>query len=177
MFNSSKASLRHLFPWVLALSSSPMLWPAEAYNTVARRVTGKIQVDGVLAEAAWQESPTIADFTQVEPRSGNPPTEVTEVWVAYTRDALYIAARCHDRNPRQIVATEMRRDAALGENDRIEIVLDTYHDHRNAYYFATNAAGALVDGRVTENQEPGLEWDGMWMVRSRIDGEGWSAEF
>jgi hypothetical protein len=143
----------------------------------ARRTDSRIQVDGVLTESVWQGSPAIDKFVQVEPRSGAEPTERTEVWVAYSRDALYIAVRSQDGGAGRIVATEMRRDAELGENDKIEIVLDTRHDHRNAYYFATNPAGALVDGRVTKNQEPSLEWDGIWIVRTHIGGSGWTAEF
>ncbi len=153
------------------------LWAAEVPETVARRVSGRIQIDGILSESVWQGTPAIGNFVQVEPHPGDSPTEGTEVWLSYDKDVLYLAVRCRDRSTRQIVATEMRRDAELGENDRIEIVLDTYHDHRNAYYFATNPAGALVDGRVTENQEPALEWDGIWIVRTRIDEQGWTAEF
>jgi hypothetical protein len=146
-------------------------------EAVARRLEGKVQIDGLLQEAAWQREPDIADFTQVTPRPGEAPAEATLVWLLYSRDALYIAVRCEDSRPSQIFATEMRRDADVGENDNIEIILDTYHDHRNAYYFATNAAGALVDGRVTENQEQATEWDGIWNVRTRIDGKGWAVEF
>ena len=155
------------------------LWPlfAEDREIVIRPVPGKIQLDGLLDESAWQATPSIANLTQVEPRPGEPPTEATKVWLAYNKDSLYIAVRCEDRNPGQIVASEMARDAFLEENDSIEMILDTYHDHRNAYYFSTNPAGALVDGRVTENQGAALEWDGIWNVRTRIDDRGWTAEF
>jgi len=146
-------------------------------RAAARRLEGKIQIDGSLSEPAWQAAPDIAGFVQVEPRSGEAPTEVTQVWLVYSKDALYIAVRCQDANPGAIVATDMRRDAEVEENDNVAIILDTYHDHRNAYYFATNAAGALVDGRITENREPATEWDGIWIVRTRIDETGWSAEF
>lgn len=145
-------------------------------EAAVRRLSGKIQVDGVLNEPVWRESPAIDGFVQVEPRPGDAPAENTRVWLAYSKDALYVAVRCQDRSPR-IVATEMRRDAELSDNDNIEIVLDTFHDHRNAYYFATNPVGALVDGRVTENQPPALEWDGIWNVRTRVDEQGWTAEF
>ncbi len=150
---------------------------ADIPDLVARRVEDKIQVDGVLSEAVWQAEPSIQNLVQVEPRSGDQPTEATRLWVAYSKEALYIAVRCEDREAAEIVATEMRRDAEFGENDHIAFVLDTYHDHRNAYFFATNAAGALVDGRVTENQEPSLEWDGIWIVRTLTDDRGWTAEF
>jgi len=154
----------------------------ETKEAVVRDLSGDIKIDGILDEPAWQESPSIDNLVQVEPYPGEPPSENTRIWLAYTTDALYIAVRCEDSMPEQIVATDMSRDAMLkdfdhGFADLIEIVLDTYHDHRNAYYFATNAAGALVDGRITENQEASMDWDGIWNVRIHRDGNGWSAEF
>jgi hypothetical protein len=166
--------------FIIFACSGVLLAPAfgeEGSNAVVRRVTGKIEIDGILDDPAWQESPSIGNLTQVEPKPGEPPTEATRVWLAHNKDFLYIAVRCEDRDPKQIVATEMRRDAMLMDNDNIEITLDTYHDHRNAYLFSTNAAGALVDGRITENQMGSTEWDGIWIVRTHIDEKGWSAEF
>ena len=164
---------------IIALNSSllPLFAAAGDTEIVVRPLSGEIQIDGILNDPAWQESPSPIRFTQVEPRPGEPPTEDTKVWLTYSKDALYIAVRCEDRQPRQIVTTEMRRDAWLIDNDNIEFILDTYHDHRNAYFFSTNPAGALVDGRVTENQEAAFEWDGMWNVRTHIDDQGWTAEF
>ncbi|MFB3778309.1 MAG: carbohydrate binding family 9 domain-containing protein [Bryobacteraceae bacterium] len=153
------------------------LGAADVREAAVHRLTGEIQIDGNLNESVWRDNPDIGTFVQNVPHSGEPPSEPTQVWLAYSKDALYIAVRCHDRSPGRIVATEMRRDAELQDNDSIEIVLDTYHDHRNAYYFATNPAGALVDGRITENKNPKMEWDGIWNVRTRIDGQGWTAEF
>lgn len=150
---------------------------AEVPSVAARRLEGQLQIDGLLTEPAWRAEPDIATFVQVEPHSGEAPTEATRVWLVYSKDALYIAVRCEDVRPGAIVATEMRRDASIEENDNLEIILDTYHDHRNAYYFATNAAGALVDGRITENREAATEWDGIWLVRTKIDERGWTAEF
>lgn len=168
--------IRAFFSFV-ALNVSFLL-PLFAEDEVkVRPLSGKIQLDGILNEPAWQESPGIQNLTQVEPHPGEPPTEATKVWLAYTKDSLYIAVRCEDRNPKQIVFTEMKRDAFLMDNDNIEIILDTYHDHRNAYFFSTNPAGALVDGRVTENQEAATEWDGIWNVRTHMDDQGWTAEF
>jgi hypothetical protein len=160
----------------IAVFLSPV-FAADDRDVVVRRMSAKIRIDGILNEPAWQESPSSITLTQVDPHAGEPPTEATKVWLAYTKDALYIAVRCEDHKPKQIVATEMRRDAFLSNNDNLEIVLDTFHDHRNAYYFSTNAAGAMVDGRITENQSAALEWDGIWNVRTHVDGAGWTAEF
>jgi hypothetical protein len=126
-----------------------------------RHIPGKIQVDGILDDPAWQEQPGAVDLIQVELYPGERPSEATKVWLAYSSDSLYIAVRCEDHDPGQIAATGMHRDASLVDNDNIEIILDTYNDNRNAYYFSTNAAGTLVDGRITENQQAELEWDGI----------------
>ena len=56
-------------------------------------------------------------------------------------------------------------------------MLDTFHDRRNAYYFMVNATGAMTDGRVIENRSAETNWDGIWRARTRIDGQGWTAEF
>ncbi|MBN1566737.1 MAG: carbohydrate binding family 9 domain-containing protein [Acidobacteria bacterium] len=165
---------------LLVLSIQIVLAPllaAEDRTAIVVPVSGKIRVDGILNDPMWQGDPSSIALTQVDPHPGEPPTEATKVWLAYASEALYIAVRCEDRKAKQIVATEMRRDAFLSSNDNIEIVLDTFHDHRNAYYFATNAAGAMVEGRITENQFASLEWDGIWNVRTHIDETGWTAEF
>jgi hypothetical protein len=166
-----------LIHFALGTSFLLPLMAADEWKAVAKRVSDKIRVDGILSEPEWQATEDAIKLTQVEPHPGEPPTEATRAWIAYSKDALYIAVRCDDRNPKQIVATDMRRDADLWGSDSVEIVLDTYHDHRNAYFFSTNAVGALVDGRVSENQMAAFEWDGIWNVRTHIDEGGWTAEF
>jgi len=84
---------------------------------------------------------------------------------------------CYDSDPRRVIGTQMSRDADLSADDRIEIVIDTFRDRRNAFYFATNPLGALVDALVIENGPINKEWDGIWLVRTRRTEQGWSAEF
>ena len=108
-------------------------------------------------KSVWREIEPIGDFLQRDPDPGQPPTERTSVRIAYTSAALYIAVRCYDRQPEGIRATQMARDASLDSDDRIEIVLDTYDDRRNAYYFATNAVGALVDRSGGGERRAGAE--------------------
>ena len=166
-----------LVPAIFILVLSGPLSAEESLNAVAVELTEEIKVDGILDESSWREIPAINSLTQVEPHPFESPTEQTKIWFAYDKDALYIAVLCEDRNPELIVATEMSRDAWLDNNDNIELILDTYHDRRNAYYFSTNAVGALVDGRISENQFPSIDWDGIWNVRTHSADYGWSAEF
>jgi len=143
----------------------------------ALRTKEDVRIDGVLNETFWQAAAPIGDLVQREPRPGERPSEPTEVRVAYDSDALYIAVRCLDSQPDRLRSTQMRRDAALTDDDHVQILLDTFHDRRNAYYFATNPAGVMVDGTISDNNAANLNWDGMWMVKTRTDDRGWTAEF
>ena len=133
--------------------------------------------DGRLDEDVWALAAVAGGFTQTEPVDGAEPTYATEVLVAYTRDALLVGARMEDDDPAAIVAREYRRDADLESDDNFFVVLDTYHDHRSAVFFSTNAVGTRQDGLV-QNEGAALnnEWDGVWSVGSRRTADGWITE-
>jgi hypothetical protein len=146
-------------------------------TAVVTRITTDINVDGSLDEEIWRSAPTIGSLTQREPATGEAPSEQTDVTLLYDDDNLYIGVMAHDSEPDRVIGTQMGRDAVLGSDDRISIVLDTYRDQRNAFHFATNPAGALVDGLVFANGQSNLDWDAIWTVRTRRTNQGWSAEF
>ncbi len=131
----------------------------------------------MLDEEVWRTAPIIGELIQANPFAGQPPTEPTEVRIAYNDHTLYFGVRCFYRDPKTIFASTTGRDAKFWYDDDFEIVLDTFHDQRNAYFFATNAAGAMTDGRVIENRNVDISWDGIWHARTRIDERGWTAEF
>ena len=57
-------------------------------------------------------------------------------------------------------------------------MLDTYHDQRSAFYFATNPAGALVDGLVFANGQSNLDWKRhLGRCEPGERKRGWIAEF
>ena len=133
--------------------------------------------DGQLDEEVWGLAAVADGFIQTEPVDGAEPTYATEVYVAYTRDALLVGARMEDDDPAAIVAREYRRDANLESDDNFFIVLDTYHDHRSAVFFSTNAVGTRQDGLVqNEGAAINNEWDGVWRVGSRRTEDGWTTE-
>ena len=146
-------------------------------SAVVTRITAPITLDGALDEPAWTAAPKIGELIQRQPAVGTAPTQRTDVALLYDDDNLYIGVFAHDSEPERIVATQLSRDSGLGNDDRIEIVLDTFRDQRNAFYFATNPAGAVVDGLAFANGDSNNEWDAVWNVRTRRTGEGWVAEF
>ncbi|MFQ5825646.1 MAG: DUF5916 domain-containing protein, partial [bacterium] len=63
------------------------------------------------------------------------------------------------------------------DNDYVEIIIDTFHDQRNAFYFATNSLGARLDSEVkSEGTYINWHWDGVWQSIARRDKLGWTAE-
>jgi hypothetical protein len=146
----------------------------------------EIELNGILDESAWRDADRITGFRQREPLEGEPATEDTEVRVIYDAEHIYIGIRAFDSRPDRIIGRQLERDASLGmsrfgpsgSDDAVEIILDTFNDRRNAYYFATNPQGVLVDGLITdESDDVDLNWDAVWDVRAHITAEGWTAEF
>jgi hypothetical protein len=140
-------------------------------------IASPIEIDGSLNEAAWSSAPKIGELVQRQPDTGSAPSERTEVTLLRDEDNLYVGVVAHDAEPDRIVGTQMVRDGSLNADDRIEILLDTFRDQRSAFYFATNAAGALVDGLAFANGQLNTDWDAIWHVRTVRTNGGWTAEF
>jgi len=136
-----------------------------------------IDVDGALNEPVWRTASKIGDLTQRQPDEGEQPTERTDVMLVRDERNLYIGVIAYDSEPKRVIGSQMARDASLMADDRIEILLDTFRDQRSAFYFATNPAGALVDGLAFSNGQLNTEWDAIWEVKTRRTDEGWVAEF
>lgn len=139
--------------------------------------SGEITIDGMLDEPAWKRAKPAGDFTQRNPSPGTPATELTSVKVLYDNEGLYIGAILYDTQPERIVADEMREDADLRRNDAFAIILDTYHDHRNGFFFETNPLGVRADAIVfNEGESVNFDWDGVWWVEAIITDKGWQVE-
>lgn len=149
--------------------------PAAVARAVA--VENVPRVDGRLDDAAWTSADLIGDFRQKEPEEGSPATESTRVRIIYGKTHLYIGAELDDQDPALVRATELRRDNDLASDDSFAILLDTYHDLRNAFVFRVNARGTRFDGIVrNESQVIDAEWDEDWSAASEINEHGWTVE-
>ena len=143
----------------------------------AARAAGEITLDAALDEPSWSQAPLASHFVQNDPREGMPATFDTEVRILYTDDALYFGVFAKDDEPARIVVNDIRKDYNTGTSDGFTIVLDTFHDERNGYMFATNPAGAKWDSQMAnEGRESNVDWDGIWDVATRITETGWYAE-
>ncbi|MCM2256738.1 MAG: carbohydrate binding family 9 domain-containing protein [Vicinamibacteria bacterium] len=169
-----------LVVWLLAASccaAAAAEDAATAPRAAVARVDRRLHLDGVLDEPEWTLATPIGPLIQAEPKQGAGASERTEVRLLADADRLYVAFRCFDRDPKGIISTQLGRDAELDVDDRVVLVLDTFLDRRNGYFFEVNPAGARVDGQVANNGEDrDSAWDGIWDARTRVDDAGWTAE-
>jgi hypothetical protein len=133
-------------------------------------------IDGHVIETVWQKASMVDEFYQREPNEGRPVSEKTQFFVCYDKNNIYFAVKCWD-NPEDITAKEMARDVSLGNDDRIQIILDTYLDGRNGYWFQIGPRGSIGDALISENGAAfNKEWDGLWTGKATIKEYGWEAE-
>jgi len=165
----------------IASAQQPGSSPAAAAGNIRRistlRTSGLIKIDGRLDEPDWQRAEAVSAFRQEEPVEGAEASERTEVRVLFDDKNLYIGIRAFDSDAGKINARELVRDASFSNDDKVEILIDTYHDHRNAFRFTVNPLGTQQDALITdEGRDINLSWDGAWISEGKIDAQGWTVE-
>ncbi len=136
----------------------------------------KMEINGALAETAWQSGEWQTGLTQRNPNDGQPETYQTEFCVLFDDEYLYIGARAHDPEPEKISAILTRRDNYT-ESDWMYVSLDSYNDNRTAFEFGLNAAGVQHDIRRFDDDNVDWNWDAAWDGNAEINAIGWTAEW
>lgn len=135
-------------------------------------------IDGRLDEAVWQGVQAVTGFWQKEPAEGQPATEETRIRILYDQSHLYVGIELAETAQSDIRATEMRRDNSMESDDTFTLLLDTFHDHRNAFVFRLNPLGTRFDALVrNESDDLDSDWDEQWTAAAAVGEQGWSAEF
>ncbi len=151
----------------------------DAFRAIAFKLADGQQpkIDGKLTDEAWALAPVQGNFVQREPDYGQASSEKTEFRVLYDDKTLYLGVWVWDDDPAGIMASEMKRDAGLNKGDQIKITIDTFHDHRNAFYFSTNPLGAYKDANTVENGRTiNYDWNAVWDNKTSVDDQGWYIE-
>ena len=162
---------------ILGSSAAFQAQAPETQTAQALKVTAPPKLDGRLDDAIWQKAAIVAGFKQREPDEGRDASERTTVRIAYDQANLYIGAVLDDSIPADIRATELRRDNTLDSDDTFSVLLDTYHDHRNAFVFRVNPRGTRFDALVrNESRFYYADWDEQWTAAAVLTDTGWSVE-
>ncbi|HEU0012491.1 MAG TPA: DUF5916 domain-containing protein [Longimicrobium sp.] len=162
-----------------ALAAAPDTAAAKdtAHVVTALRVEQAPALDGRLDEAAWAEAqPAPWGFVQNRPNPGAPASERTDVRVLYDAGAVYVGVRMYDARPDSVSGRLARRDQDV-YSDWFSVALDSYRDRRTAFVFGVNPRGVKRDLRIVNDGDEDAGWDAVWDVATRVDAQGWTAEF
>lgn len=133
-------------------------------------------IDGWVNEELWSKAAIISDLFQREPDTDKPVSEKTEFLFLFDLNNIYVGIRCFDEKG-GITAKELARDVSLGDDDRVQIIFDTYLDGRNGYWFQIGPRGSIGDALISENgKDFNKSWDGLWNGKAKITDTGWSGE-
>lgn len=150
-------------------------------------------IDGAIDDLAWQRAARITSFVQERPVEGAPPTEETEVRIAYDSQHIYIAIHAFYSNPDIIRASRADRDR-IGADDTVTVFFDPFLDQQRAYAFTVNAYGVQADsllgggggggwgGPGGRGGGPGgggpgdSSWDALFHSAGTRVADGWTAE-
>lgn len=161
----------------------PMVQVQNGFESPMRitRIDERIILDGHINEPVWDTIDPLP-LVSYEPISGLPPSEVTEIRIAYSREYIHASIRAFDSDTAGIRVSSLYRDRIDG-SDFFHILLDTYNDNESAMVFAVTPAGVKWDAIVSNDAVRGnglgavnTDYNTYWDVATHINDEGWFAE-
>ncbi len=133
-------------------------------------------IDGRLDDKVWRDAAVVDDFHMTTPTDGAAPTEATIVRVTYDDEYLYIAADMRDSSPGEIRAKQMVQGKMFFSDDRFYVMLDSFNNKRNDYFFQVNANGVRREALRENNARFIEEWATIWVAESAVHEGGWATE-
>ena len=149
----------------------------EAYQFHIKPAVSKIKIDGNLDDEAWKNSDVAKDFWQKIPTDTVKANFQTEVKLTYDDNFIYVSATCFKKNDGKGFTVEsMKRDYSIQANECFQVVLEPFNDLTNGFIFGVNAAGAQLEGLISEGQVPNYNWDNKWFSEVKYLSDRWIVE-
>ncbi|HMF99667.1 MAG TPA: DUF5916 domain-containing protein, partial [Gemmatimonadaceae bacterium] len=158
-------------------------------NVPIPRIEADVTVDGNLNEPVWQQAALLTGFSEFSPHDGIAAADSTHVLVWYSPTAMYFGIRAFEPHG-AVHATLADRDK-IASDDNVQILLGTFHDHRQAYVFGVNPLGVQMDGTIVEQGQvltggwtptlsgrvaPDLSQDFVFSSKGRLTDYGYEIE-
>ncbi|MGD8700367.1 MAG: DUF5916 domain-containing protein [Gemmatimonadales bacterium] len=158
-----------------SLANGPHVFaPNHLPSLQVARSPGPIAVDGDLDDAGWVGAARATNFAENFPNEQAEPPVLSEAWVTYDDDNLYVALIAYD-DPRTIRASLRERDEAWSD-DYFGILLDTYGDASWAYFLFANPLGIQLDTRFSTNSGEDESFDIIYETEAKITDAGYQIE-
>lgn len=151
----------------------------QTHVTVPRLAETGLVVDGRLSENVWTRAALLTGFSEYAPVDGRPAEDSTEVLVWYSPTAIWFGIRAFESHG-PVHATLADRDR-IANDDWVEILLDTFDDHRQALVFGVNPLGVQSDGTLSETQAGSRDTvdrsaDFVYQTKGRVTDTGYEVE-
>jgi hypothetical protein len=138
------------------------------------KIDGKIRIDGVLDDDAWQKALKLEIKYEVWPGENIPAPVKTDVYLAFSSTHLYAAWKAIDPDPKSIRARYNDRDD-VWKDDWVALILDPFNEQNRRFSFFINPLG--VQAETIENlANEHVPWDTIWDSAGRITAEGFVVE-
>jgi hypothetical protein len=133
------------------------------------------KIDGILDDPCWEKAPVAKPF--IDSYTSKPAQDQTEAYVLYDEKALYVAFKCFDSRPDQIVARETKRDGNPWGDDFVEVAVDPFKigQFQGRNVFKVNAIGTQFT-EIRGGRAEKTEWKGDWEAAVSRTDFGWTAE-
>ncbi|GAB4248402.1 MAG: hypothetical protein Tsb0034_27760 [Ekhidna sp.] len=166
---------------VLTMLLIPYLYAQEYLETrpTIESSNANIVIDGILDEGIWRNL-TPFEYVQFRPDWGKADS-LTQLFVTFDDQYLYVAAKCLYPEPEKIVARNLVRDGWKGD-DWFTFHIDSYGDKQNAFVFSIYPLGSRYDMAISND---GIElgkstfnktYDMIWEGKSTTNEQGWFIE-
>lgn len=142
----------------------------------AARTNTAIKIDADLSDPAWKNATLATDFVEWRPTFGKVEDKAnrTEIYILYNDDAFYIGGYCHENTVDSVSKELIGRDA-VGVNDFVGIMFDTYNDKINGFGYYVTPLGEQFDAKYSANGED-ASWNSVYETHSKIVKDGWVFE-
>jgi hypothetical protein len=171
-----------LFTWILTSHGQAQSTSSDTLESLkVTRISGGITLNGIPDETAWQSIQALP-MVMLAPVSGNEPTEISIIKIAYDDEYFYASGLLNYHDIKYLRAIGKKRDYDSKSTDWFGLTLDTFNDRENAMQFFTNPNGIRSDATikndiVDEDTDRNHSWNTFWDVKTSINEQGWSTEF
>jgi len=122
----------------------------------------------------------VEGFVQREPFPGEPSAQLTEVYLGYDQDSLYVIFLAFDSDP-ELIRSNLSPRENIFRDDHVGFMVDTFNDQQSAFGFYANSRGIQSDSRWTESssQRGGFDstFDALWFSDGSLNNQGYMVLF
>ena len=107
----------------------------------------------------------------MDPTNGAPVSQPTTAYLSFDAHNLYVGWICKDDPAKVRARIAKRKD--IESDDRVTINIDTFHDHKHAYWFDVNPYAIQFDGITTDGQGDDRSFETLWYTEAQFTADGY----